>query len=598
LGALLSLPFTVIHFLGLQLIGLLIAPWAVSIISRERFFLFLLTLPVLASLSFESRRDEKKINKIDFSSVKNIVAFILPTIFAVVIFLKSLNKYPNGWAFWALGGDSRNFLIHTINTTNSNGLTESMLARGPMFPSSLIALLNPYFIEGSNHESYFQTIALLEFFFLSLSSILLAIFTKQLLAKLNITNSSLVLVASIVPFSGLYSGVLQRDGFFGVSTLLPIVISLLILLLEVLDSNESTKKRLFIYFSGALILPVLILLTWTPFIVFAILFVFMGFRALFFEIIKYKKISALVVSINILLLCYCLNPLINSISADSQLTARGAITPPGISLFLLVLMYFVYNIKTAINENSKNHEVNGMWIVFSLSGLVNLFLIGIQPFEAKWNYYPSKYGWIWLVIAFPLVISTFGNNLPRLFEKFDQAVIRRSVKKGIVFSRKSVNVITFSFSLVLFHILQPPVASPWFQPWFNGLAKGQFGAYSQVLNGWASPSPEALARLHFIEEPNRQSVFFKYYINPSDDRMSNFLLVLHSLNLDGSMKPIGDKLSSYAYFADPSDFKAICELVDGSQGELKILTKSRSFISDFKSECKLDLDDLEVLIEN
>ena len=119
-----------------------------------------------------------------------------------------------------------------------------------------------------------------------------------------------------------------------------------------------------------------------------------------------------------------------------------------------------------------------------------------------------------------------------------------------------------------------------------------------MLNGWAAPSPEALAKIQSIKISSRQPVFFKYSANPSDDRMSNFLLVLNSLNSDGTQKPIGGKLSSYAYFADPVEIKSICELVDGNQSDLSILTKSKSFKSDFDSTCKLDREKLEVLVED
>jgi hypothetical protein len=288
----------------------------------------------------------------------------------------------------------------------------------------------------------------------------------------------------------------------------------------------------------------------------------------------------------------------NAISPDSQLTSRGAITPPSILMFLLVLMYFAYNINTKIIDDSKSHAINKMLVFFSLGGLVNLFLIGIQLFEAIWNYYPSKFGWVWLVASFPLVVSIFWINSSKLLQEIDYFFFIKWIKKFEKNIKNTSGIFVVIFSLFLFYFLQPPVPSPWIQPWYNALAKGQFGAYSQVLNGWAAPSPEALTRMNSIKISSRQPMFFKYFVNPSDDRMSNFLLVLNSLNSNGTQKPIGGKLSSYAYFADPVAIESICELVNGSQSDLSILTKSKSFKSDFDSTCKLDREKLEILVED
>jgi hypothetical protein len=431
-----------------------------------------------------------------------------------------------------------------------------------------------------------------------LSSILLAIFAKQLLVKLSIRNPAVVFITSAIPFSGSYSGVLQRDGFFGVAALLPVFVSLLILLLEILDKNALKKTRIYLFISGSLILPILIFLIWTPFSVFALLYVYFGYRAIQFKIMEYKRISITIILINLLLFYYCLKPLMNAISPDSQLTSRGAITPPSILMFLLVLMYFAYNINTKIIDDSKSHAINKMLVFFSLGGLVNLFLIGIQPFEAIWNYYPSKFGWVWLVASFPLVVSIFWINSSKLLQEIDYFFFIKWIKKFEKNIKNTSGIFVVIFSLFLFYFLQPPVPSPWIQPWYNALAKGQFGAYSQVLNGWAAPSPEALTRMNSIKISSRQPMFFKYFVNPSDDRMSNFLLVLNSLNSNGTQKPIGGKLSSYAYFADPVAIESICELVNGSQSDLSILTKSKSFKSDFDSTCKLDREKLEILVED
>ncbi len=597
-GIALSLPLTVIHFLGFQLVGLLVSPRLSSIVSLEKLSEILLIIPIFVSLPIKNSDKSKRRHKLEFSTVIDVLVTILPTFFALGLFLKSMAKYPNGWAFWALGGDSRNFLVASINTVNSNGITESLLAKGPIFPSALIGLLNPTFSQESKFGSYFQIMALLEFFFLSLSSILLAIFAKQLLVKLSFRNPAVVLTTSAIPFSGLYSGVLQRDGFFGIAILLPIFVSLLILLLEILDKNALKKTRIYLYFSGSLILPILIFLTWTPFSIFALMYVYFGYRAIQFRLIKYWQLCMLTIFSNFVLFYYCLKPFVNSISADSQLTSRGAITPPNILMFLLVLMYFVYNINTKITPDSKSHAINGILVFISLGGLANLFLIGIQPFEAKWNYYPSKFGWVWLVASFPIVVSIFWLNFSKLLQEKDYFFFIKWIMKFEKNVKNATGVFVAMFSLFLLYVLQPPVPSPWIHPWYNALAKGQFGAYSQVLNGWAAPSPEALTRINSIASSSRQPIFFKYFANPSDDRMSNFLLVLNSLNTDGTQNPIGGKLSGYAYFADPTDIKSICDLVDGSQSDLIVLTKSETFESDFDSTCKLDRRNLEILVEN
>ena len=299
-GIVLSLPLTVIHFFGFQLIGLLISPSVSSIVSLNKLSVFLLIIPIFVSLPIKSSNKGKRRYNLEFSTVNDVLVTLLPTIFALGLFLKSMAKYPNGWAFWALGGDSRNFLVYSINTVNSNGLTESLLAKGPIFPSSLVGLLNPNFSQESKFGSYFQTIALLEFFLLSLSSILLAIFAKQLLVKLSIRNPAIVLITSAVPFSGLYSGVLQRDGFFGVATLLPIFVSLLILMLEILDQNALKTTRIYLYLSGSLILPILIFLTWTPFSIFALMYVYFGYHAIKSKLIEFKEICIIIFFINFL----------------------------------------------------------------------------------------------------------------------------------------------------------------------------------------------------------------------------------------------------------------------------------------------------------
>jgi hypothetical protein len=327
------------------------------------------------------------------------------------------------------------------------------------------------------------------------------------------------------------------------------------------------------------------------------MFILFGYLSLNSHLARERFKILLLILFNLILVYYCLAPLIQSKSASSQLTLRGAITPPDILMFLLVLTYFVLNVNSQDSVSRKSFQIKEILVLFSLGGVINFFLIHIQPFEAKWNYYPSKYSWVWLVTAIPLLSLTLSMNVHALTQRSYFSSLLKFLKFEMISKVKFSGIIVTILMLVFLFLFRPQVQSPWVQPWFNAAAKGQFGVYSQVLNGWANPSPEALNRIYALDVKGRQPVFFKYFIDPSDDRMSNFFLVLYSLNSDGTRKPIADKLSAYAYFADPVDVKSLCELIEGNQSKLVILTRSQSFEDDFDSICKVDKNELVYLIE-
>lgn len=587
-----SLPLTFIYFLGTQMIALLILPRISQIVSLGAFCMIVLLIPFITSLFIKNLTHTERDGKSGKKDLAVHAAIFLPSAIGLVLFIRTVINFPNGWSFWALNGDARNFLAFSISSLKSNGLTELILANGPMFPSSLIAFFRFLDPNQTNLQPYFETLALLEFFFLIMSSILISLFTHQLLVKSSTWNPVVVLIAGCVPFSGMFAGVVQRDGFFSIAILLPVTLSLLMLLGNLFGDDTSSGLKHHIFFIGSLIFPVLTLLTWTPFVIYGIMFFLFGSGTLKFDKTREKVRLIFILAFNLFTGIYCLYPLIRFKSPGSQLTSTGSISPPSIFAFLLILIYFVYSTNNNIFTTSGEKIVRKILIILTLGGFLNIFLISIQPFESIWNYYPSKYGWVWLVASVPLIIVISAIYITGLNLGTLKKVI--TVRKS---TRTKLNgALLILASIIFILVLHPAVKSPWLQPWFNSMDRGHFGLYSSVLNGQATPSPEVVSRIATLKEIDRQPVFFEYFANPSDDRMANFLLVLYLSISDESKKPIADKLSYWAYFYDPTDIKSICNLVEGNQNKFKILTRNQSFRKNFEIACQLETSTMDILI--
>ena len=596
-GLFISLPLTLLYFLGTQLSALFIFPISSGVITRQFLAYLVVFVPIILSLATPGSK-HKSISRIgEKRSLFQSLALISPAILSFIIFAKTILRYPAGWSFWALGGDARNHLALSLRIRQANGITETLLANGPIFPNSQLAFftfLNPY---QNNLQVFFQTISILEYFYLVLSSVLMGLFTKFLLGKSSVSNSIVILIASSIPFSGMYAGVLQRDGFFSISLLLPLILATCMLLAKLADTTTPIQIKSHIYYVGLLLVPILSLLTWTPFAIFGLLFAFFGYKYIKGNPKVKTRNVILIGVINIILGFYCLKPLIQFKSANGQLTSSGAITPPSMFAFLLVLVFFLISMNMQVFRNPDKTMMRFLLTLFSISGLLNLLLIGIQPFESVWNYYPSKYGWVWLVTSLPLLFACISVQISNCYSMVvrHQSLLKKITWKPIITLIREFTF--FSAILLSLSILQPAVQSPWLHFWFNSFSKGQFGVYSQVFNGWAAPSPEVINRITDIKEPKRQPVFWQYFANPSDDRMANFLLVLYSFNRDGLATPTADKLSYWAYFEDPTQVKSLCDLIQGNQSALQVLTKTANIRRSLSTECKIESNTLDVRSE-
>jgi len=587
-----ALPIVVLTFLGLQLALLLLTPIFPEPISIDSLSIPVSLLPWVITLSFsysESGDQKKGKNTI---KITGWTVILLPSAFATCIFVQTVLRFPSGWTFWALGGDARNHLLYSVTTSVSDGLSTSVLSGGPTFPAAQVALFAKPNAENLDLQMYFESLTLAQFFYLVLGSIMFALITNRLASQKPFIKSLLTLIAGSIPFSGLFAGVLQRDGFISISLLLVILLSVVMIYIEILNPNNSENLRRRLFYFGFSITPILVLLTWTPFLVFCAIFVIFGFIEINTTSVQSKLILGCIFVLNLSIALYCLEPLIEFKSASEQFTLRGAITAPTLISFLAVLVMIALLINMNAIRNYRNGSLRKLLLIFLFTGLPNLYFISLQPPEIVWNYYPSKYGWVWIVLVLPFLLIALSLSITEVVSKIVSRIQILSFRPA----ESAIKLLSILI-IIYFSIMQvyPAVQSPWLQIWFNSFQKGQFGVQSYVLDGIGAPSPQVVQRINLIHEEKRQPVFWRYFSNPSEERLGNFHLVLYAFERDGSNNPISDRLSYWAYFADNSKFESLCELIEENPQGFLIITKIDGLTTEIESQCRVSNKNIEVV---
>ena len=139
--------------------------------------------------------------------------------------------------------------------------------------------------------------------------------------------------------------------------------------------------------------------------------------------------------------------------------------------------------------------------------------------------------------------------------------------------------------MIPFIQVSPEVDSPFLKLNLNKADVLNTGVESTVIKGYLNPSPSVLDAIQLIETSTKQPVFWKYFDNPSDNRMGNFLLVLANNRLEKYDKNQAEELRYWAYFADQDKSAELCSLIKKLPSQWIIYSRLQNLKRELNQAC-------------
>ena len=466
---------------------------------------------------------------------------------------------PLGAVAWSASGDARFHLLFSRDVLAEAGLHGQAFSYQPQFQEAVTALLMDTHGRGSLAPG-----ALLEHDLQALartSTALTVLWTLACTATLlgfaplrGRAAALVVVVASLLPVTGLALGVLLRDGFLPVLLLVPVLLATLSVLswlsgrAEPADLGHPVTTAVVL---SALAVPVLAF-TWTPFaVVVGVAGLVPWLRSARVAHGRSRAARLAAVGLNAAAgAAYCLYVLSQT---EGFVTINGSIAaPPPVTVALVPLLVLLVAAGgwTAVRLPQLAPFLLGTLAVLAIT----VYAVIVQPAGQPWNYFPSKVPWIWTLVGLPLLLLPFAH--PRA------AQLRATVVAGAV-------------SVLLAASALAPVTSPVLPAALGWLQSGRTPTPS--LGDWSQPDAASL-RLA-VSLGDRGTRYVVHGVSPDDDRLTNFWLVPYD--------DPRDRLEEGSFFRwgyREGSLQDVCDLLSG-QPDRVVVTADPTMEAQLEGAC-------------
>jgi len=459
---------------------------------------------------------------------------------------------------WTASGDARNHLMDARGVLADGGLQGRWLTVLPMLQEGLMGLLLDTHGRGTLGPSELFRHDMVAYATTSLALTVLWTFATSALllgfGPLRRRTAPVLLVASLVPLTGLGLGVLLRDGFVPILLLQPLLLCTLTVLgwLSTVDDDTGTPVTVGIAVTAAAV-P-LAATTWTPF--FAVVGAACALpwlRALRTGRQRPARL-ALMAAGTLSGSVVCLKVIDNT---PGFLSLTGSIAPPTPAAAALPVFLVL-----AIGAAGWSAVPRRAFVPFAAGSLVTLgiviYAVVGQPEGMAWNYYPAKVAWLWATVALPMLLLPFAHPHPhpRPGAEADVATGGTTGEKTgerTARGRAALGAVAVLLGGVAFS----PVASPLFADHIGWTQNGLF-RQGFALGDWEQPDAAALNLVERLGSQRKKYVV--YGVDPQEDRITNFWLATYDPYEDSD-------LIGWAYFEQgrPED---ICTILDKQPGRI------------------------------
>ena len=457
---------------------------------------------------------------------------------------------------WTASGDARNHLMDARSILATGGLQGRWLTVLPMLQEGLFGLLLDTHGRGTlapadlfRHDmiGYATTSAALTILWTLATTALLLGFDR-LRGR---AGAVVVLVASMIPLTGLALGVLLRDGFVPILLLQPLLLcTLAVLAWLAVGEDTGTPVTVGIGVTAAA-LP-LAATTWTPF--FAVLAgagALPWLRAVLSGRQRWVRVTLLGAGV-LAGSTVCLKVMANT---DGFLTLTGSIAAP--SPAAAAVPPFLVLVVVVAGWSRLPRRAFVPFLAGSVVALgIVVYSVAVQPPGLAWNYYPAKVAWIWALVALPLLLVPFARPGP---------------------AGPSARAAPGALGVLLVGIALSPVASP-VLPAAVGWTQSGLQPQGSSVGAWVQPDAASLRLVERLASTRKRYV--AYAVVPEEDRITNFWLATYEAYDNNSF-------IAWAYFEQggPQD---ICTLL-AEQPDRIVATKDPTAQAQLEATCGHDV---------
>ena len=438
-----------------------------------------------------------------------------------------------GLAAWSASGDARLHLLFARMVLEEGGLHGTPFSFQPEYQEALTALFLDTHGRGSLAPG-----ALLEHDLrgnaqvsTALTVVWSLVTTATLLALAPLRGRAMVpvvVVASLLPVTGLALGVVLRDGFLPILLLVPLIMAALAVLGWLATTDlTGTPVTVAVAVSAAAI-P-LLAFTWTPHAVaVGVACLLPWLRALRTGDQRAARLAAIVLGTSAGA-AYCVYVLHQ---AGTFIDIPGAIASPKPVMAALVPLLVLLVVSTGCTSVNTSALVPYLVATVPVVGIV-AYAVAVQAEGLAWNYFPAKIAWTWMLAGLPLLLVPFAH--PRAPGR---AVVPTTGATVVLLGALAVSPLT---SPVLPHQVA------WLQ---SGLTP------SRTIAEWDQPDNASLRLAVSLGHPRTRYVV--HAVSPIDDRLTNFWLAAYD-PYDGPTNE--DDFITWGYY-ETGTVADICELLE------------------------------------
>lgn len=442
-----------------------------------------------------------------------------------------------GLATWSASGDARLHLLFARMVVEEGGLHGPPFSFQPEYQEALTALfldthgrgtLAPgALLEHDLRGNAQVSAALTVLWTLASTGMLLALGPLRGRAA-----AAVVVVASLLPVTGLALGVVLRDGFLPILLLVPLIMAALSVLGWIATTDQRGRPVTVAVAVSAVAIPVLAF-TWTPHAV------AVGVAALLPWLRVLRDGEQRAARLTAILLgtasgaAYCVYVLTQAAGFIDIPGGIASPTPVMAALVPLLVLVVVAARATSVHASALTPYLVG---TVAVAGIV-AYSVAVQAEGLAWNYFPAKIAWTWMIAGLPLLLVPFAHPRER---------------PGV--PARPVIAATGAAAVLLGALALSPLTSPVLP---NQVAWLQSGLHpSRTIAVWDQPDTASLRLAVSLGHPRTRYVV--HAVSPVDDRLTNFWLAAYD-PYDGPTNE--DDFITWGYY-ETGTVADICELLE------------------------------------
>lgn len=438
-----------------------------------------------------------------------------------------------GLAAWSASGDARLHLLFARMVLEEGGLHGTPFSFQPEYQEALTALFLDTHGRGSlapgallEHDlrgNAQVSAALTVLWSLATTGVLLALAPLRGRAA-----AAVVVVASLLPVTGLALGVVLRDGFLPILLLVPLIMAALSVLGWLATTDLRGTPVTVAVVVSAVAIP-LLAFTWTPHAVaVGVASLLPWGRVLGTDDQRAVRLVAVLAG-TAAGAAYCVYVLAQ---AGSFIDIPGSIASPTPVMAALVPLLVLL----VVAARSTSADVSALvpYLVGTLPVLgIVAYAVAVQAEGLPWNYFPAKIAWTWMLAGLPLLLVPFAH--PRVPAR---PLVAAGGAAGVLLGALALSPVT---SPVL------PQQTAWLQ---SGLTP------TRTIAEWDQPDTDSLRMAVELGHPRTRYVV--HAVSPPDDRLTNFWLAAYD-PYDGPTNE--DDFITWGYY-ETGTVADICELLE------------------------------------